>query len=377
MMTQATTHKTIQGITPFLCLIGLLFSFGSTQADPVITSAGGAISGNSTITISGSGFGSTGPKIVLFDDFEGGTAGQPIDLKAPVGSWSGVGGTAPVYSADARTGTGGFLAYDSGAGSSRMFRLNLGGDQTEVFYSFWVRIPDGSNFPGRDVTGPKMFSSDSSWKFSWLMDGSDGYNSSAFDMCFPTHTGGGNIMIAGNDYNLISVGNSWWSWSSWMRISVWVRGGTSLLSSTANSGFFQTVSQEKGLSVKNFGATSIFQTLSANKFSVINMPGWIRAGITDSRVRPVHDDVYVAVGRGAVARVEIADAPTYSQARNVSIVPVTSWQSAQITAKVPQAGVGSGSKWYLYVTDADGRTNTSGFPLSGNAPNAPTSVTVD
>ena len=91
----------------------------------------------------------------------------------------------------------------------------------------------------------------------------------------------------------------------------------------------------------------------------------------------MHDDVYVAVGRGAVARVELADAPTYAQAHNISVVPVTSWSAGQITAKVPPAGVGSASAWYVYVTDADGNTNSSGFPLSGKAPNPPTNVTAE
>jgi hypothetical protein len=333
-----------------------------------------------TITIEGSGFGSTGPKIVLFDDFERGSAGSSISMQAPIGSWSGIGNSKnpPVISSDARTGKGGFLAYDSSAGAARQLRLSLGGDQTEVFYSFWVRIPDGSYFPGRGVTGPKQFSTDSSWKLSWLMDGYDGHGTSGFDMCFPTHIGNGNMTIAGNDYKFTSVGNSWWSWNSWMRISVWVRGGASLAQAGGGTtGFFQTLSQEKGLNTQSFGTAQIFQDPSVtDKFSVLNIPGWIRSGITDSRIRPVHDDIYVATGRGAVARVEIGDAPTYSQVRNLSIIPTTSWSSGKITARVPQAGVGSGSAWYVYVTDADGNTNASGFPLSGKAPNPPTSLTV-
>ncbi|WP_129645569.1 hypothetical protein [Peristeroidobacter agariperforans] len=257
---------------------------------------------------------------------------------------------------------------------------SLGGDQTEVFYSFWVRIPDGGFFPGRDVTGPKMFSSDSSWKFTWLMDGSDAYNSDGFDMCFPTHTGRGSFQVAGNDYNFLSLGNDWWSWNSWMRVSVWVRGGSSLPTSSSSTGFFQTVSQEKGLDTKEFGVEKIFQGGGiSSKFSVINIPGWIRTGITDSRIKPVHDDIYIATGKGAVARVEVADAATYAQAKTISILPVTSWSDGKIVAKVPQAGVGSASTWYVYVTDAEGRMNSQGIPLNSKVtlPSPPTNVRVE
>ena len=139
-MTQATLRS--------LCIIGLSAACVGVQAAPAINSASGTASGGSTISVSGSGFGSSGPNIVLFDDFEGGTAGQPIDMAAVDGRWSGTGGSTPVDSSQARTGRTGFLGYDTSDGHNRQLRLSLGGDQTEIFYSFWVRIPDYTAFPG-------------------------------------------------------------------------------------------------------------------------------------------------------------------------------------------------------------------------------------
>lgn len=363
-----------QALVKSLSIACLALGTPAAFAAPSISTATGSVSGGSELTVSGSGFGSVGPKIVLFDDFERGSPGQGMTAQAPIGSWSSA---SPVYTSDARTGKNGVLVYNASSGSMRKMTASLGGDQTEVFYSFWVRIPDGGFFPGRDVTGPKMFSSDSSWKFTWLMDGSDGYNTAGFDMCFPTHSGRGSFMIAGNDYNFMHLGNDWWSWNSWMRVSVWVRGASSLPTTSASSGFFQVVSQEKGVDLRPFGTDKIFQGGGvSSKFNMINIPGWIRPEITDSRIKPVHDDIYIAVGKGSVARVEVADAATYSAAKNISIVPVTSWSSSKITAKVPQAGVGSGSQWYLYVTDAEGNTNAQGIPLNSKAPEAPGNLTV-
>ena len=42
-----------------------------------------------TLTVSGSNFGSTGPNIVMMEDFERDTAGQKVQLAgAPVGAWT-------------------------------------------------------------------------------------------------------------------------------------------------------------------------------------------------------------------------------------------------------------------------------------------------
>lgn len=342
-------------------LAALMLTAAPSYSDPVISSASGAPTAGSTITVNGSGFGATGPKIVMFDDFEGGSAGQSVDLNAPVGQWNESKGAS--YSSAARTGKTGFSVYDGSRGVQRQLRVDLQGDQTEVFFSFWVRVPDGTHFPGRDVTGPGMFSSDSSWKYAWLLDDSDGYSdTSKFDMWFPAHAGRGSHNIASNDaYLLMSAGNAWWSWSSWMRMSFWVRG----TSGSPTTGFFQTVSKEKGLDLLSFGSKTIFGANgSSSRFNVINFPGWLRTMDGGApKVQPAYDDIYVAVGRGAVARVEIGDAASYGSSKNLSILPVSSWESGRVTAKVPSAGVGTATSWYLYVTDADGKTNQTGYPL--------------
>ncbi|MBF0384973.1 MAG: hypothetical protein HQL27_03785, partial [Candidatus Omnitrophica bacterium] len=61
------------------------------QAEPAITGVSGTLEQGSAITISGSGFGVAGPNIIVFDDFEKGTLGQPIMTgagSAQVGEWT-------------------------------------------------------------------------------------------------------------------------------------------------------------------------------------------------------------------------------------------------------------------------------------------------
>jgi hypothetical protein len=94
---------------------------------------------------------------------------------------------------------------------------------------------------------------------------------------------------------------------------------------------------------------------------------------------PTFDDVYVAIGTGAQARVEIGDAATYATSKNLSMATVTSWGDTSITATVRQGSFSNLNNAYLYVIDANGSVNQNGYLLSGAdtlAPAAPTNLTV-
>src|SRR5262249_26850009 len=95
------------------------------------------------------------------------------------------------------------------------------------------------------------------------------------------------------------------------------------------------------------------------------------------------DDFYVDTTR---ARVEIGDASTLAASKKRNILPPQSWSDTQISVKANVSMFPSGSKAFLYVFDANGNVNSTGYPVtvgftvgSGTAsttPNAPTNVTV-
>jgi hypothetical protein len=336
----------------WMSLSSALLVSSPVHSAPSISSTSGSLNPGGTLTVTGSGFGSTGPKVLMFDDFERGSNGSPISFDAPIGQWDKANNT-PVYTTTARSGRLGFLVYNTEQSLERQLQLDLGGNQSEIFISYWVRVPDGT----------------------MLMDTAQGHSDPAkYDMCIPTHIGRGVMYIAGNDFNFMQVGNSWWSWKSWMRVSTWYRNHSS------NSGFFQVVSQEKGYSRLNFGSTSIFQGDTSRVFNRLNVPGWVRWG-SDPNTRPAYDDVYVAVGRGAVARVELSDSSSYASSKSLVILPSTQWSDGRITASIPSGGTGLSGTVYLYVTDADGNTNQTGYRVNLTAtsaiPKPPGSLTIN
>jgi len=126
-----------------------------------------------------------------FDDFSGAdafaegedvTAGLAFDLPAQF--------TLPRASREARSGASSLSMFQQHINGS--WRAAIGGfelpDVTEVFISFAAKVPEGASFPGTDGT-PSSFSSDSSWKLSWLLG--DGGDSGDDDIVVPTHAGGG------------------------------------------------------------------------------------------------------------------------------------------------------------------------------------------
>jgi hypothetical protein len=78
----------------------------------------------------------------------------------------------------------------------------------------------------------------------------------------------------------------------------------------------------------------------------------------------VIDDVYIATGPNAAARVEIGNATTYTACTNLALITPDSWSSNLIIATVRQGRFASGSKVYLYVSDASGNVNSTGFPIT-------------
>jgi hypothetical protein len=347
----------------------------SAHGEPAIQNIQGSLSAGSTLVVQGRQFGATGPHVALIDDFERGSAGEPIDAAAVVGTWSAT-DSAPLIDSAAHSGTRAILAYDAAAGKMRQLSLALDAPTSEIFISYWVRLGPASPFPGA-VPGLGSFSTDSSWKFAWIMDGAEGFSADGkFDMALPSHTGKGAFALVGNDADAVWLGNDWWSWNGWMRLSTWIRSRDGL-TATASSGTFQALSSQKGLSQKDLGSRDVFARAADRRFDRLTIPGWIRTG-SDSALRPLYDDVYVAVGPGAPARVELGDAPTYSASHSLTILPSVTWTDTRVDVRVPDTLPALASeKLYLYVTDAHGVVSARGFPIQcSSCPRAPTGVMV-
>ena len=375
----------------FLGTLPLVALAQLAAATPAPTSASGTVAAGQTITVTGSSFGTTGPNIVMMEDFERDTAGQKVQLSgAPVGGWTGYNSSNTFQaSPNAHTGSVGFHGYDYAGQGANILNLALSGQYQEAFVSFWVSIPSGKSFPGMWGPGgsgaappsPGQFPADSAWKFAWLLQSSSSASvGSQFDLRILDYGGGGQfqpsesntgyaMFVQPGNYseNSNNIGNAWWTWNGWNRVTSWTR-GNSTVPSGAVGGMMQTLNATNGMSSWSFGnpssypTSAMFQMGVPQYFTQVNVPGWIREN-SGPNADPTYDDIYIAVGPGAAARVEITDSPTYTGSKHATILRSTNWSNTSVTATVPKAGLDFSGTAYLYVTDYLGNTNANGIQI--------------
>lgn len=324
------------------------------------------------IEINGDNFG-TPPTVVYFDNYE---ADDKFEKLLPIGtvSWH----PKKIIATDAM-GNDSFRARDpatpAGREGMQQLTVKFQNKYTEAFISYSVKTPAGSTFPGAST--PKTFPTMSSWKFSWLMLGENGFQSTSdFDICLPTHIGSGSFLLGGNDGTLtwISKGQSWWEWDEFNNIS-------SYISFDPNSPAVNPVKYFLAITNNLVNITPSIQQQSPKDFrnsnfafDRVNIPGWFGNGNSD-KFDGVYDNVYVAVGENALARVIITDSPIFSKSRFSISVPAKSWTNKKITLDpitLPKSQ-GKVDTYYAYVADKDGNISpVSQKIVCKNCPKPPT-----
>jgi hypothetical protein len=348
----------------------LLMAAGTSSAwaAPAVTNVAGNVQQGGQITISGSSFGATGPNVVLFDTFDKGTVGNRISTttgSAAIGNWSSTSNNIanPTYSSE-----------QSLNGDSRSMRIRWfggSGQQSsgpELFFpsvgsgsavtiSWWQFMPSNRSVPGTSGNeGPN-------WKWYWLYDSSKswGDNSDYVSTCLSNN----NCDAMQGPYGSRSGASSGVWDSDWydtiFKKGTWMRFTLSMKNATSGGwAWNQEISADRH-SVP-FDVKNIKTAASGHAWNSLTLPGY---GRDDSNGEAFYDDVYVATGNGARARVEIGEAATYSSCKKLAILPTTAWSSTQVKATLHSVGqFKANDKVYLFVVDADGSTSPGYGPLT-------------
>ncbi len=321
-------------------------------------------SATQTVSISGNGFG-PGPKILLYDTFDSEVdiPGDLISLAASQGgSWTEINEyNPPTYANIGRSGSKSVKVFNGATQKTNQIRLKFEGTQ-EFFVSYWVYLDGPDYFPGDFISGPKTFSKDSSFKMLWVFDKDVKGDSS--DVVLPTHVGGGRFYLAGNDANLVTnVGNDWWSWDHWMRLSFWVKANPT--DPTAPGIIeFDTLSLDKGYKKRVYNVP-VFDDDGPSKkqYQQMNFPGWVRS-IQNKNTNILYDDIYVSTGPNSAARVELGNAPNIENVTRLELLTIYSWTDTEIQARASTVDRKELSGLYLYLTNSEGVTNNKGIPLA-------------
>lgn len=349
-----------------------LLSNDLLHAAPSISSVDSSQLSQGIVTVNGSGFGA-GAKIEVYDDFEhiGVATGDTLKIdQALVGQWSDSPYYKAIYDNFSLSGKHSAKLWDSANSVNAQIRHTFSSPIQSVYMSYWVAIPPGYPFPGND-NDYGGFSKDSSWKLAWLID--QDYKGNSSDVCVPTHVGQGRAMLAGNDWNLdggIPDFPSWWSFGNWIRVSVWLHAEPTS-PTTSGEIAFSTWSKEFGHSVyRRNQAVFDADGTTTKQYQYINFPGWIR-GFMNNNGRPLYDDIYVASGPNAFARVELTDSTNYTNSTKFAVQKVLSWSDNQIKFQIVKSNIIDITNSAVHVFSGDASSTSIGTVIGASATASP------
>lgn len=344
-----------------------------------VSNVTGTIADGETITITGTDFGS-GPTVVLFDDFEGGTLGENILTgagSAKYGQWTSRWSTGQTTTTEYTNTTtiSGDLAYSSDISlytwSTNDYRVKVVLNSTDdVFISRWQYLALSTNWPGEG------HQDGINYKTVWLY-GND-TATTGNDIVFPTISGPTTLTdtnstsqlqyaILGNS-TLINFGNggdyvrtylgapALHEKGTWARTWAWVKGSTD---GDTNDGEVKYWTLTDSGVTQRLNKTAVPTLVTGGHFENVSFPGYCRIPTANSM--PTYDDVYVAKGPNAQARVEVGNASTYETSTNLTILTPTSWSSTSIQAVVNEGSFAEDASAYLFVI------NSSGVASAGKA----------
>lgn len=318
----------------------------------------------SEVILSGANFGSA-PKVVLFDNFEHGSKfADLLQSQGNKNNWFA--GALPYKEADGNTAHRAKDPAQVALGKKGLAQViaDFPADYKTALVSFSVKVPKGTTFAG--AADLKTFPSVSSWKFSWLMSGPNGFQeTNNLDICLPTHPGGGNVMLSGNDGTATYLDSlsTWWEWDDYNHMTSYIKIADINSSATPIAYSFESFNKVKHYYLvgdnSKYMATSFQQTNFS--FNHINIPGWWGNG-DNSKFDGLYDNMYVAVGSNALARVIITNSPIYDASTFAVPVMAKTWTGNKIvldTDVLPQkAGL------YVHMIDNTGAVSANSLPLA-------------
>jgi hypothetical protein len=331
---------------------------------PQIDCVSGAVTNGGEITIVGSGFGASGPEVVLFDDFEGGTVGEPIMTgpgSAAFGEWASLNTGIPRYGdAYVVSGARSFEA-DYTVDSLQQAFADLPDGTNEIFYSWWQYVPEGHNYPGEGSVDLL------NWKVIWLLGNDAHAGGTGDDDILLAFLGDGAAPTAvfGGNCSVYTEGAIWpeiqTTKGEWKRLWVWDRGrtdatgGVKIWELRDDEGVLQHVDEADVPTLPtNCGA-------DPREWESVAFNGYGR--LTPGPASAYLDDFYVAVGPQAQARVEIGNAETYAASTKVTVTTPAEWSDGSITTTVRAGAFAPGESAWVFVFDGVGTPAATGFPV--------------
>jgi len=356
----------------FLLVIFPVLALGQ----PVIESVVVETDGSGTVHINGVGFGYEGPNVEFFADFSDGEVGEEIWRDATIGSFLEV-------HPGARYGSGngdlGALFVSQGYTNRGVVEFE---GATEIFVSYNVEIPEGNFMPGA-IEGHSFpygggdAGEFGTFKMARLWNG-PGEGDLYFPACYPSgmalqswsSDNSAHIPGQGETYSFSFQGKN--RMSMYLNVGDQPRTDPALVEFEMLNSEFGSVQYDNDTDWIFFPAPQDGQEDPGTPhWTLVSFPGNQQGGSDGEEEAALYDDIYIATGPGARARVEVGDAPEYGNCLRREIMIPTSWDDDVITATIPAGKFEQDEQVYFFVTNAQGEVTEVGVigaPVMGMGP---------
>ncbi len=302
--------------------------------------------------IEGVGFGRHGPNIHLFERFEKGENSEKVDTGAgscEIGGWHRREGD--FYYSNQTCVSGSLAAQaDMSSGYRNLLEAKFDENGTrQLFISWWQYLPENNYFPG------EKNSNGINWKMIWIM----GENTTDDDLAIPAMVGK-EILIDGNDDCLTSVRpnkipsttNRQWLFKKgkWHHLWAYIsadheKKGQLTLHELSSLGML-AIDERKNIRVF-CDPKSIFERVYINGY-----------GRQTPDSKPFFDDIYIATGEHARARVLVGNSPLYTQCTDFAVGVVKNWTDTSIVADLYRFPQSKKNLSYIFVITSKGRISS-------------------
>jgi len=353
--------------------VGIMLSTGNLVAEGVT----GTIADGQTITISGSGFGSTGPTMMYYDDYsdvsEGNLASTtPILGRATVTANSN---GMPIVNHVAGMPYGKGLEFGAetdattsqNASDAKGMRI-VDSASTDEYFHFWVW-----KWPTANQNNAATFlDGTSTWqqKPVWHFESSDGFASADDNDLFESLAWVSGSLAwnqsgrLGSNTSFPPNGISGFAFPTNQDTlrdetifrSYWIKPSPLGTQPTDSDGHILVTGEINGQLVNvdfagigEFNGPSVLQI----SFDRIHFPGFIRGFSRPNGAQAYAGQLYASVGAGCTSRVEITDNATYVSSNKRTICTINSWSDTSISAKIRRGVFGSLGGLYFHIIDSN------------------------
>ncbi|MDD5355012.1 MAG: hypothetical protein PHY56_00515 [Candidatus Omnitrophica bacterium] len=347
-----------------LALILNLFWVEITLAAPSISSHTGVLTKGEAITITGADFGSTGPTIYKWDDFEGAThtVGQTMGAGSGDKNWI-------PRSADESTNEPKVLSTANRTNSTKCIRCTYEGDGNKygcmffylhgatlspVYVSWYIKWDNAGTSETDNEKFWRIFyttntdTAPSSWDAPLLSMAKIGGDSQTIDWIANHGTSNEQKYLTSPTEN------------NWVRMEYY---GVESTDDTSDGTIIITQQQTSTSTFSDIWSDNTQETKdNGHHWTALFWGEYANMASTSGRLY-YHDfdDIYIANSR---ARVEIGDASTWATCTHREIQIPTAWAAGEITATLNTGSFADDATVYLYVVDADGAVNSNGYVIN-------------